>query len=211
MEKEKQITFSNFNQPANVGIIANQIRQHVEARKLTVVIGKKRYPKVEAWQYAGALIGLFPRVVTCENVSDDKEIKYRAEVEILNSATNQIISRAFAYCSNKEGSKRRFDEYSIASMAQTRAVGKAFRVLLAWILQASGYEATPAEEMTEVSDDTGVVNEYKSIFLSALDLCTDTITLAKLCKAATAFYKDPDVIAKATKLHHQFKNNQNGK
>lgn len=33
------------------------------------------------------------------------------------------------------------------SMAQTRAIGKAYRNILAWIIRAAGYEPTPAEEM----------------------------------------------------------------
>ena len=33
------------------------------------------------------------------------------------------------------------------SMAQTRAIGKAYRNCLAWIIRAAGYEPTPAEEM----------------------------------------------------------------
>ena len=32
-------------------------------------------------------------------------------------------------------------------MAQTRAIGKAYRNILAWIIRAAGYEPTPAEEM----------------------------------------------------------------
>jgi hypothetical protein len=32
-------------------------------------------------------------------------------------------------------------------MAQTRAIGKAYRNLLAWLMKAAGFEATPAEEM----------------------------------------------------------------
>jgi hypothetical protein len=32
-------------------------------------------------------------------------------------------------------------------MAQTRAIGKAYRNCLAWIIRAAGYEPTPAEEM----------------------------------------------------------------
>jgi hypothetical protein len=32
-------------------------------------------------------------------------------------------------------------------MAQTRAVGKAFRMKIGWLLKIAGYETTPAEEM----------------------------------------------------------------
>lgn len=198
MSDEKQIiTFQNFNQPANVDHLANQIRQHVSARRLTANIGGKDYPMVEAWQYAGALVGLFPRVVSCEDISKNGEYKYRAEVEIIDSRNGEVISRAFAFCSNKEKKKQYFDEYAIASMAQTRAVGKAFRVLLAWILQASGYEATPAEEMDTVAAESDMnevmYNEYKRILISAFGLCEDVIQVTELGKAAMLLKNDKEV------------------
>ena len=40
------------------------------------------------------------------------------------------------------------DEYAILSMAQTRAIGKAFRNLIGWVIKMAGYESTPAEEMS---------------------------------------------------------------
>lgn len=198
MQQENQITFQNFNQPANVDHLANQIRQHVSARRLTANIGGKDYPMVEAWQYAGALVGLFPRVVSCDDISKNGEYKYRAEVEIIDSRNGEVISRAFAFCSNKEKKKQYFDEYAIASMAQTRAVGKAFRVLLAWILQASGYEATPAEEMDTVVAESDVnevlYNEYRDILISSFGLCTDLLQLTELYKAAKLLKRDKKVI-----------------
>ena len=36
-------------------------------------------------------------------------------------------------------------------MAQTRAISKAYRNILAWIIRAAGYEPTPAEEMDYTS------------------------------------------------------------
>jgi hypothetical protein len=56
------------------------------------------------------------------------------------------MGRGIAICSNKEAIKRNFEEYAIASMAQTRAEGKAYRMLLSWLISAAGYETTPAEE-----------------------------------------------------------------
>jgi hypothetical protein len=38
-------------------------------------------------------------------------------------------------------------------MAQTRAIGKAYRNLLAWLMKAAGFEATPAEEMDFQHDE----------------------------------------------------------
>ena len=39
------------------------------------------------------------------------------------------------------------DDYALRSMAQTRAVSKALRLPLGFIVALAGYEATPADEM----------------------------------------------------------------
>ena len=39
------------------------------------------------------------------------------------------------------------DRPSVYSMAQTRALGKAYRMALSWIVKMADYEPTPAEEM----------------------------------------------------------------
>lgn len=203
-------TLQTINHPGQIDRVANQIRAHVSARKLTANIQGKQYPMVEAWQYAGALLGLFPRVVACDDVSKNGEHRFRAEVEVIDSRSGDVVSRAFAFCSNKENRKRTFDEYAVASMAQTRAVGKAFRVLLAWILQASGYEATPAEEMDGVADDL-LLAEYKISMLKALDLCRSAEDVTALMEDAESVKHEPDVRNKAAKIFKQFKSNQNGK
>lgn len=80
------------------------------------------------------------------------EIKYMAKCEVRNINSGQLVATGIAICSNFEHSKKRFDEYAILSMAQTRAIGKAYRNLLAWLMKAAGFEATPAEEMDFVQD-----------------------------------------------------------
>jgi hypothetical protein len=70
-----------------------------------------------------------------------------ATCEVRNITTGQLVATGIALCSNAEKTKRYFDEYAILSMAQTRAIGKAYRNLLAWLMKAAGFEATPAEEM----------------------------------------------------------------
>ena len=84
-----------------------------------------------------------------ENLSEGKEYKYRAEVT-LRDKENNVVGSGIAICTNKEPGKGNFDEYAVASMAQTRAVGKAFRLKIGWLLKIAGYETTPAEEMNTV-------------------------------------------------------------
>ena len=55
-------------------------------------------------------------------------------------------------------------------MAQTRATGKAFRIPLGWLMKASGFEATPSEEMDFVKDEVG--DESRDFLLSLLDSST---------------------------------------
>jgi hypothetical protein len=102
---------------------------------------------VEGWHYAGSRLGIFPVLKEVQDVSIEGEIKYRAQVELLNLRTSQVCGAGLAICSNKEQGKKYYQEFAIASMAQTRAVGKAYRNMLAWIIRAAGYEPTPAEEM----------------------------------------------------------------
>jgi hypothetical protein len=88
-----------------------------------------------------------PIITSTQDLSNETAIKYMATCEVRNITTGQLVATGIALCSNAEKTKRYFDEYAILSMAQTRAIGKAYRNLLAWLMKAAGFEATPAEEM----------------------------------------------------------------
>jgi hypothetical protein len=76
---------------------------------------------------------------------------YRARC-VLRNTEGQMIGSGVATCSNMESKKRDFDEYSVASMAQTRATGKAMRLKFGFVFKLAGYATTPAEEMAEFQD-----------------------------------------------------------
>lgn len=90
--------------------------------------------------------------------------KYRCRVSIINQSNQNKVGSGEAICTNAEMGKIHFDEYAINSMCQTRAIGKALRNVIGFIMQAAGFEATPAEEMSEnyVYDnpEKGTVNSY---------------------------------------------------
>jgi hypothetical protein len=150
--KNKKMELTKPNEALQV---ASTLQTFVTERKLTANIQGKNYPLVEAWQFAGSQLGLIPVVKEVKNLSTDTELKYESIVEVIRLTDGVVLSRGYAVCSNKENSKRRFDEYAIASMAQTRAVGKAYRNILAWLMKAAGFEATPAEEMDFIKDEVG--------------------------------------------------------
>jgi len=75
--------------------------------------------------------------------------KYSCECSLVRMSDGVKVGYGSAICSNSELLKISFDEYAVSSMAQTRAISKAFRNLLGFIMQAAGFETTPAEEMEE--------------------------------------------------------------
>jgi hypothetical protein len=154
MQKQLAIRKEGYElaQPTQMVDLSAILKQHVVAHKLYTAIQGKNYVHVEGWQFAGGLMGTFPRVVAVENLSNDKELKWRADVEIVRVKTGEVLSRGFAICSNKENKKKSFDEYAVLSMAQTRAIGKAYRNVIGWVMKLAGYDATPAEEMTKMGD-----------------------------------------------------------
>lgn len=133
--------------------LSNELSRLIVEKKLTTNIQGKNYVNVEGWMFCGSALGLNPVITEVTDLTrrgtepGQVEIKYMAKCEVRNINTGQLVATGVAICSNFEHSKKRFDEYAILSMAQTRAIGKAYRNLLAWLMKAAGFEATPAEEM----------------------------------------------------------------
>lgn len=161
--------------PSDIMGFATNLKDLIVQNKLFTNIKGKNYVNVEGWQIAGAFTGVFPVVEAVENLSDGEFYKYRAEVSLRDKDGNKVGS-GVAICTNHEAGKKNFDEYAVASMAQTRAAGKAFRMKLGWLLKVAGYETTPAEEMDAVEAET--VEGHKNEVQQAKD------KLAK-CKSLT--------------------------
>ena len=137
----------DISQSAETLDLASDLKQFIEANNLTTQVQGKAFVNVEGWQYAGSRLGIVPIVEFVTNHSSDSEMKYEAKVTLYDLRHGVTVGAGFAVCSNKESGKKFYQEFAIMSMAQTRATGKAFRNVLAWIIRAAGYEPTPAEEM----------------------------------------------------------------
>jgi hypothetical protein len=144
---KRQVESIDITKPDETLHLAIDLAKFIKENKLFQNIQGKEYVNVEGWQYAGSRLGIMPVVDEVTNVSVDGEMKYQAKVSLINLRNDQKVGAGFAVCSNKEAGKKFYQEFAIASMAQTRAIGKAYRNILAWIIRAAGYEPTPAEEM----------------------------------------------------------------
>lgn len=140
----------SLDKPKATYELSKSLKKVIVENNLYTNINGKNYVNVEGWQLAGELTGIFPIVESVERAdTGSNEIKYCSKVRLSNIRDGKTVGYGFAICSNKESAKRNFDEYAIASMAQTRAVGKAYRLALGWLMKLAGYEATPSEEMTQ--------------------------------------------------------------
>jgi len=188
--------------------LSTELSQLIKEKGLSSNIQGKQFVNVEGWQFAGASLGLMPIITSTQDLSNETAIKYMATCEVRNITTGQLVATGIALCSNAEKTKRYFDEYAILSMAQTRAIGKAYRNLLAWLMKAAGFEATPAEEMDFAKDETPtkkpkvveVVAEEVPVEVDRDAIIKDIQAAARMKDLTDIFFSNKEYIEKDQQL-----------
>ena len=156
-------TLAEFNprDPQTLLATAKQLAQFVTDNKLASTIQGRSYVQCEGWQFLFAVAGLD---VICAKPARlgrvDGEYCYEAEARLFDS-NGREVGYGYAICSDSERLKKGWAEYAIASMAQTRAIGKAGRNRFAFVMKAAGFEPTPAEEMSDIGTEAAVVDAPK--------------------------------------------------
>jgi hypothetical protein len=143
------ITPAQFDQAiAEAHLKAAQLKEIVEQAKLYVAMGAgKKYLMVEAWQTIGVAYGLTARIDWSRQFADRAGWEARATV-IRNDGIE--VAAAEAECgSTGDAPWNKRPEFQQRSMAQTRAISKALRSCLSWVVVLAGYQATPADEMPD--------------------------------------------------------------
>lgn len=125
-------------------VVADVIRDQNLSRRIGQ--GRREYVDVEGWTTMGALLGVFPHVEWVRAVEYEDAKGYEARV-VVKTLDGRAVSAAEAECLDDETNWSDRPHYSLRSMAQTRATGKAMRIPLSWVMVLAGYEATPADEM----------------------------------------------------------------
>ena len=188
--------------------LSTELSQLIKEKGLSSNIQGKQFVNVEGWQFAGASLGLMPIITSTQDLSNETAIKYMATCEVRNITTGQLVATGIALCSNAEKTKRYFDEYAILSMAQTRAIGKAYRNLLAWLMKAAGFEATPAEEMDFAKEETPtkkpkvfeVIAEEMSVEVDRDAIIKDIQAAARMKDLTDIFFSNKEYIEKDQQL-----------
>ena len=108
----------------------------------------RNFPRVEWWVTVGNGLNLFPREVSCERFElEGGGYGYETVVEVWNTLTDRMVTRASAICTTAEKAWGKRDEYAVRSMSITRATGKAYRIGLSALAVMAGLEPTPADEI----------------------------------------------------------------
>jgi hypothetical protein len=130
--------------------VARTLADVVHKQNLVVRIGQSNHVRVEGWTFLGSLLGVFPVVEWTRPVMDgDTKVGWEARVEA-RTRTGEIVGAGEAECLRSENTWKSRDDYALRSMAQTRAVSKALRMPLGFVMQLAGFNPTPAEEMPTV-------------------------------------------------------------
>lgn len=122
--------------------VANALKGVLDRQGLTTRIQGREHVQVEGWTTCGAMLGVVPVVEWTRGLPNGWEA--RAVARTLDGRT---IGAAEASCTREESRWRNADDYALRGMSQTRAVSRALRGPLGFIVTLAGYAATSAEEM----------------------------------------------------------------
>lgn len=130
-------------------VMATALYHVVEKQHLYMDIQGKKYLQLEAWQLLGKFCNVHGVVETVQPVEYFGAKGFESKA-IVRDSDGVVIAAAEAICMDDEPNWKGKPLFQLKSMAQTRALSKAFRSSLSFIVSIAGYAPTPLEEMDGV-------------------------------------------------------------
>lgn len=153
VEQHNPLTLFGSDDPAVVveraTRVATVLADVIKQRHLSARIGGRDHIMLEGWTLLGSMTGVFGEIEWTRPIERGWEA--RAVARTMSGVT---VGAAEAMCTRAERTWSQRDEYAIRSMAQTRALSKALRLPLGFIVELAGFAATPAEEMDGVTEQS---------------------------------------------------------
>jgi hypothetical protein len=132
-------------------IVLKGMLEKFKEAKIVVDIAGRRYMRFEGYQAVGQFCKTSVAIEWARPVKDaDKLVGFEAKANVLDS-TGRVIGSAESFCGIDEPRWAKAPIFQIKSMAQTRAAAKALRNLYGWVVQMADVDATPLEEMEDVT------------------------------------------------------------
>jgi len=127
---------------------AKVLKDFLVKTKSVMRIGQSEHVKVGGWQFLAQLAGLSVGTSAEPVTLDNGDTGWKARAILYRGG--QQVGDADALCLRSEKNWANSDTYAICSMAQTRAISKAIKGVLGFVVVMAGYSDTPAEEMVGV-------------------------------------------------------------
>ena len=151
-EQNEQTAMENLNNVVNPNReiarskeMADALVRVVEQKKLYTMINGKKFLHVEAWQLLGRFCSLWGKIIESKPVELWNHHGFESTASIIDS-TGAEISRANAVCMDDEPNWKNKSIFELKAMSQTRALSRAYRTSLSFIVSLAGYESGAAEE-----------------------------------------------------------------
>lgn len=135
----------------NASWMATELKKIIEANGLAIDCGgKKKHLELEAWTTVARIQNEQPHSKYVRSFDDRKGFEVIEAHAWVTDASGTIVSEADSFVSTEEKRWANAPFYARASMAQTRAMGKALKLRHSWIMVMAGYSPTPADEMQDL-------------------------------------------------------------
>ena len=126
--------------------VARALKGALDQGGMVQKIGNNEHVLIDGWQTLGSMLGVAPHVVWSRRLPEDGPEGWEARAEAITVEGGRVVGAAEAMVTKAERNWRRADDYALRSMAQTRAMSKALRAPLGFIVALGGLNPTPGEE-----------------------------------------------------------------
>lgn len=151
IEEPREVMIIN-NPESTIALATNTsdvLSRVIKDKGWSVNIQGKQYPQVEAWQTVGKFFGYSAKTEWTKYVEYGNVKGFEARVVIVDKDGKEV-GGAETSCMNDEKTWATRPLHTLKSMAQTRAVSKAYRQILSWVMVMAGYQPTPYEEVQDL-------------------------------------------------------------
>ncbi len=155
---------------------AREIVDIARSKNFIANVGGREYPMTECMTLIGNMTGHTVKIEWCRMVPAEWGIGdgWEARAVVIDKRTGIEVAAAESMCLRSEKSWKSRDEFAVRSMAQTRASGKALRLALGYVVTLAGWEALPAEEITDEMRRSQA-NTFDSPAVAAQDIANTRI------------------------------------
>lgn len=146
--------------------VATTLNEVIQTQGLAVNIQGNNYITAEGWNCLGTMLGTYAQTECVEPIKNPNG--YKARVSIKQGENVLATAEAIATFGGFQKTPQ-----AVYSMAQTRAMGKAYRMCFSWIVKLAGFQPTPAEEMEHPTFNDAYTVEHTNVSFTTADQLPD--------------------------------------